>query len=991
MLVTSYVVPSLYDHVHLVTGHPGPVAMAWHQKHSTNAAYSTQDARQSRPVCTSCTYGGMHQTRTNHHRVHRVPTTFPGQQWVLDAYTHTHTSRRAYRYCDLLTDLATGRIYPIFTKDRSASELCHQISVFFVLHPSWQTPYEGVDRFIRVDAENNYRSHEFHDVLSAFGYRHERTPARDKHANGVAERSVGVIAVKTNIAMLAPSPPVPQIFWDLAMAYACTTHSFNPCPRNFDSPYHYITGSHVDVKHLHPFWSRCYVHIPAIHREGKVGFPRAYKAHFAGYDYTSTLTRMYYVIEVYCNGTYGRIRSSKDVIFDQSINFLDPDTTNLPADADFHPPAIPRPIPPPARPDRRVRFQPALLNDVVIPPLADLPQPLPIRPLAVIPPNSYVTGVHRIAFPDSASHAREPPVVRGDLNGFNSLTDFREEDMAQYWYNYLAPNYEFSLSSVETQHFHLTVTAKDPSVPKTFWEAMKLPEWAAAIDKERAKFEVNNCLAEVPFTNQHLVPMMWLFNVKTDGTKKARLVGRGDMMIPWVDFDPNAVYCGNVSASSIKLTLIIAAMYKLVMRGGDLVGAYLVTLANPDFPVHIKTPLGYKIKPGYCIQAVGNLYGFPPAGQNFSKEFDKCLKECGYDNTPWDMKLFFKWINGKPIIVIAHSDDFRWFGSEDQLSEWDLLVATFNRHKYEVTDATNKEFVGIHIYHDENFNYYMDQTRMTSAIVLESNLTGANDAKLPYPVDGDALSKRDCATDAEKAVCSKYPYRKIVGQLMYGMVHTMVTIMYALNILSRYGNNPGPRHIEFLKHLVRYVKYSKDDRLKFHTHDGPTDIKTMTDLMQLRFQCDADLGGNLDNGHSQTSYLGYFAGSLFCWNSTDQGSVSTSTAESEIKAVNHTLKSEVIANRGILNKMGWKQAATVIEEDNSACVAAAAVPHITRGLRHLDLAEYYLKEKVADGSCIILKVASKDNNSDIGTKRVPLPLFNALTYRLVDKTLRKNL
>jgi hypothetical protein len=42
----------------------------------------------------------------------------------------------------------------------------------------------------------------------------------------------------------------------------------------------------------------------------------------------------------------------------------------------------------------------------------------------------------------------------------------------------------------------------------------------------------------------------------------------------------------------------------------------------------------------------------------------------------------------------------------------------------------------------------------------------------------------------------------------------------------------------------------------FRTHDGPKDIKTMTDLMQLRFKCDADLGGNLDNKHSQTSYLG---------------------------------------------------------------------------------------------------------------------------------------
>ena len=43
-----------------------------------------------------------------------------------------------------------------------------------------------------------------------------------------------------------------------------------------------------------------------------------------------------------------------------------------------------------------------------------------------------------------------------------------------------------------------------------------------------------------------------------------------------------------------------------------------------------------------------------------------------------------------------------------------------------------------------------------------------------------------------------------MGQLMYGMVHTIIGIMYALNVLSRYGNNPGPRHIEFLKQLLKY-------------------------------------------------------------------------------------------------------------------------------------------------------------------------------------------
>lgn len=64
--------------------------------------------------------------------------------------------------------------------------------------------------------------------------------------------------------------------------------------------------------------------------------------------------------------------------------------------------------------------------------------------------------------------------------------------------------------------------------------------------------------------------MLWLFNVMTAGTKKARLVGRGDLMILWVDFDPNAAYCGCVLPSSIWIILQIAAIYKLVIGEGIL-------------------------------------------------------------------------------------------------------------------------------------------------------------------------------------------------------------------------------------------------------------------------------------------------------------------------------------------------------------------------------------------------------------------------------------
>ena len=85
------------------------------------------------------------------------------------------------------------------------------------------------------------------------------------------------------------------------------------------------------------------------------------------------------------------------------------------------------------------------------------------------------------------------------------------------------------------------------------------------------------------FDGQHLVPMKWIFSIKTDGTYKAHFVGRGDLMIAWVDFNPKEVYCENISACGIKLVLSLATSYKLLMRGGDLVEAYLVRRANKDY------------------------------------------------------------------------------------------------------------------------------------------------------------------------------------------------------------------------------------------------------------------------------------------------------------------------------------------------------------------------------------------------------------------------
>ena len=62
--------------------------------------------------------------------------------------------------------------------------------------------------------------------------------------------------------------------------------------------------------------------------------------------------------------------------------------------------------------------------------------------------------------------------------------------------------------------------------------------------------------------------------------------------------------------------------------------------------------------------------------------------------------------------------------------------------------------------------------------------------------------------------------------------------------------------------------------------------------------------------------------------------------------MNQCLKEDAIAMRGMFVLMGFPQDPTIIEEDNQACVYASQVPHLTRGMNHLDLAEMLIKEKV---------------------------------------------
>ena len=65
-------------------------------------------------------------------------------------------------------------------------------------------------------------------------------------------------------------------------------------------------------------------------------------------------------------------------------------------------------------------------------------------------------------------------------------------------------------------------------------------------------------------------------------------------------------------------------------------------------------------------------------------------------------------------------------------------------------------------------------------------------------------------TSKEEKMMRQIPYALAVGSLMYAMLCTRLDICYLVGMVSRYQSNPRPKHWEAVKHILKYLRRTKD-------------------------------------------------------------------------------------------------------------------------------------------------------------------------------------
>ncbi|KAH9123075.1 hypothetical protein AeMF1_005854, partial [Aphanomyces euteiches] len=194
--------------------------------------------------------------------------------------------------------------------------------------------------------------------------------------------------------------------------------------------------------------------------------------------------------------------------------------------------------------------------------------------------------------------------------------------------------------------------------PRNYNEAVEGPEaskWTKAIDEELAALNDYGTWEETDVVPKCALDTTWVFKIKTDkdgnvARRKARLVIRGYMQIPGVDFGDT--YAPVTRVNSMRCVLAIAASRDYEIKQFDVDTAFL----NPaiDYEIYIKRPQGSKATTRY-LKLLKSLYGLRQSPRCWNKLLDKTLKTFGYVAAPSDPCLYI--YNSGDAYLVVYVDD----------------------------------------------------------------------------------------------------------------------------------------------------------------------------------------------------------------------------------------------------------------------------------------------------------------------------------------------
>jgi hypothetical protein len=481
----------------------------------------------------------------------------------------------------------------------------------------------------------------------------------------------------------------------------------------------------------------------------------------------------------------------------------------------------------------------------------------------------------------------------------------------------------------------------------------------------------------------------WVFRIKRDEAGnitryKARLCACGYNQIAGLDY--KEIFSPVVRTESFRLFLALVAGRDMESIQMDVVTAFLNGQVEED--IYMKQPPGYidPSCPDLVCRILKNIYGLKQAPRVWHKTIDPHLRSMGFKPLAADPCLYYQWSDGKLSLISLYVDDLA-IASDSPAGI--AAIRTQLMHKFKMTDDGDLHYIlGMKIIRDRT-NKAIFVSSPSKIEELLKDFYMAKCIPCSTPMDHVAISAADSPTvgSDDWHEMQKVPYRECVGRLTHLMRTTRPDLAFSVSVVNRYLHNPGARHWEAVKRILRYLKGTADLSLRIAPGDFSSTVtavdrfpKSSPEFFPLTGNTDADWGGHPDSSKSTSGYAFFLGPGLVSWSSKVQPHTATSSTHAEYIAAYHAT-SECMWARSFLGELGLLNLSlpTILYCDNEAAIKIANYHMVTPRSKHFNTKLHSVREKVQEGELSLSFCPGKANVADIFTK--PLGASKFLPFR----------
>lgn len=490
--------------------------------------------------------------------------------------------------------------------------------------------------------------------------------------------------------------------------------------------------------------------------------------------------------------------------------------------------------------------------------------------------------------------------------------------------------------------------------PESAKEALSCPssdKWKKAMEEELARLKELNTWDIVPRPQgKKVIGSTWKFKIKTDSSGnpikyKARLVAQGFAQRYGLDY--YETYSPVVKRKSIRLMLALGIEKGWNCEHVDVISAYINSEIKEE--IYLEQPEGFVVgsKKSQVCKLNKCLYGLKQSGMEWYHKIQSILIKMGFKPSLADPCLFIH--KEKVLYVCLYVDDIASWGKLPEINWFkkSLSQEVEIRELGEISD-----FLPLRIQRTDQDSISIDQHAYIDQILEEFKLSTSKGLTCPLSA---AVFESNNESDGN---CDNLEYRRALGMLLYVANGTRPDLSFCVSFLCQFASDPKNKHMAGVRHLMRYLKHTKDYCIVYKKTGGKLDIFS-----------DADYANNKLDRKSFSGLLVMMAGGPIEWRCKKQTVVALSTQHAEYIAM-AVAAQEALWLKNIFNDLGVAKMfqRPCIQADNTSALALAQKDIVDDRSKAVDIKYHFIKDVVKKKLIELKYVMSRDNLADILTK-----------------------